>query len=314
MNLLHKDPKTTPRDFFMYLGVMAALYISTVSIIALWFKIIDEIFKDPLAYSDPYSTGISLAIASLIVIFPLFIVISWLIRKDEKKHSEKLELGIRKWLIYLTLFVAGLVIAVDLITLLNTFLSGEELTARFVLKVFVILVVIGAIFAYYIYKLRDAISDKAAKYLTWGVALFVAASIIGGFVIMGSPYAQRMKRLDAERVSNLQNIQWQIVNYWQSKESLPTELVMLEDEISGYKNPTDPETEEPYEYHVTDALSFELCGTFALSSEEYDEKELYRAVPTLAFPVDGNWRHDAGRYCFERTIDPDMYPPFKELR
>jgi len=31
------------------------------------------------------------------------------------------------------------------------------------------------------------------------------------------------------------------------------------------------------------------------------------------YPIGGEsynvWWHDAGRVCFERTIDPDLYPP-----
>jgi hypothetical protein len=25
-------------------------------------------------------------------------------------------------------------------------------------------------------------------------------------------------------------------------------------------------------------------------------------------PYSGNWEHDAGRVCFDRTIDPTLYP------
>ena len=34
---------------------------------------------------------------------------------------EKLSLGVRKWLIYLTLFIAGAAVIIDLIVLINTF-------------------------------------------------------------------------------------------------------------------------------------------------------------------------------------------------
>jgi len=94
-NNMSGKPKTSPKDFFLHLGVIVSLYISTISIITLLFKIIDESFVDPLKYSDPYSTGISLAIASLFVIFPLFVFISWVLHKDEAKYPEKRELGIR---------------------------------------------------------------------------------------------------------------------------------------------------------------------------------------------------------------------------
>jgi len=303
---MEQKQKTSPKDFFLYLGVIVSLYISTISILALWFKIIDEFFADPLKYSDPYSGGISIAIASLFIIFPLFVAISWVLHKDEKAYPQKRELGIRKWLIYLTLFIASVVIVVDLITLINTFLSGMEITASFISKVFVVLVVIGTIFAYYVQKVRSVsvISNTLAKKLTWGTALFVIISVIIGFVVMGSPAQQRMKRLDDERISDLQGIQGQIINYWQRKSVLPDTLNNLEDSISGYAVPTDPDTDEPYVYRVKGELAFELCSTFDLSSKE-------SKIDDNRYPVKSiygeNWEHDAGEVCFERTIDPDKY-------
>jgi len=304
---MEQNKKTSAKDFFLYLGAIVTLYVSAVSIITLWFRVIDEIFPDPLKYSDPYSTGISLAIASLLVIFPLYIIISWMLHKDEAKHPEKRELGIRKWLIYLTLFVAGMVIVIDLITLINTFLSGKEITSSFIAKVFVILLVIGTIFTYYLYKVRskEGISKSLAKKLTWGTLLFVIMSIVIGFVVMGSPQNQRMKRIDRERVSDLSNIQRHIVNYWQTKEILPETLNDLEDEISGFRSPVDPETEEPYKYKVVSSLVFEICATFDLASEE-DDIDPYKSE----YFINGTpqiWEHEAGETCFEKTIDPEKY-------
>ena len=27
-----------------------------------------------------------------------------------------------------------------------------------------------------------------------------------------------------------------------------------------------------------------------------------------------NWQHDMGEVCFDRTIDPERYPPFSKLK
>ena len=295
-----EKPRTSPKDFFLHLGVIAALYISTISIIALWFKIIDEFFKDPLKYSDPYSGGISMAIAALFVVFPIFIAISWILHKNEKLNPQKREVGIRKWVIYFTIFIAGIAIVIDLIVLLNTFLSGREMTASFVSKAFVVLVVIGTIFTYYIQKIRsrEGVSSNVAKRLTVCTVLFVIASVVVGFVVMGSPQAQRMKRLDAERISDLQSIQWQIVNYWQTKNILPKTLDDLKDPISGYVLPTDPATDEPYVYKATGERAFKLCAVFDLEGGSmYPAKSAYNET----------WEHGAGEVCFEREIDPKKY-------
>jgi NADH:ubiquinone oxidoreductase subunit 6 (subunit J) len=309
----NKKIKTYPRDFFLNVGAIISLYISTISIIALWFKIIDEFFADPLKYSDPYSTGISLAIASLVIIFPLFIMLLWILRKDEAKYPEKRELGIRKWLIYLTLFIAGSVIVIDLITLIQTFLSGREITGSFIAKVFVVLIVVGMVFVYYIQKTRskDGISKMLAKWLTCGTILFVIVSISIGFVVMGSPQTQRMKRFDQQRISDLQNIQFQIINHWQSVGRLPETIDTLNDSISGYVAPVDPKTDESYEYRVKSEIVFELCANFDLKSE--GNTKLHRGTYYPYGNLDSNWEHKKGIMCFERTINPKLYPNRKNI-
>lgn len=315
MSIFSNDtPKTTAKDFFVYLGMIATLYVSVGSFIALWFQIIDSWVADPLAYSDPYSTGISLAIASLLVLFPVFIALSWMIHKDEKKNEGKREIGIRKWLIYLTLFIGGIVIISDLITLLYQFLSGQELTTAFLAKVLVVFLVIGAAFWYYLYKVQNVISDRVARYLTIGVVLVVLASIVLGFVVMGSPQTQREKRYDQERISDLQNIQWRVVDYWRNREALPEELSVLNSAISGYEVPRDPKTQEQYAYRVISERTFELCATFALPASEIDPRLERPVAPSAEKTGEGYWDHEAGRACFERTIDPEEYPPYESGR
>ena len=121
---------------------------------------------------------------------------------------------------------------------------------------------------------------------------------------MGSPREQRMKRLDGERVSDLQSIQWQVVNYWQKKSILPNTLNDLEDSISGYVVPIDPSTDKSYTYRAKGKLAFELCATFDLSSEKSQ-------INNTRYPVKSiygeTWEHDKGEACFERTIDPEKY-------
>jgi hypothetical protein len=60
---------------------------------------------------------------------------------------------VRRWLTYLTLFVAAVVLIVDLITLVDNVLGGE-VTVRFVLKVLVAGLIAGTIFGYYLWDLR----------------------------------------------------------------------------------------------------------------------------------------------------------------
>ena len=121
----------------------------------------------------------------------------------------------------------------------------------------------------------------------------------------------RLEKLDAERVGHLQMIQSQIVFFWQQKGRLPTTLDELVDPISGFAPPVDPQTEAPYEYTTQGSLAFELCATFALPSASEYSRYVFESVGPGGVPE--TWAHDAGRACFDRVIDPDLYgkPPLK---
>ena len=148
---------TSPKDVFLHLLSIAALYTSAGSFIALVFQYINIYLPDPLAgdyyLSGAYST-IRWSISSLIVVFPVYIWSMWYLNKLYKKSPDKKDLRIRKWLVYFTLFAAGLIIIGDLVALINNLLSGE-LTIRFLFKVLTILFVTGSVFGYYLWDIKS---------------------------------------------------------------------------------------------------------------------------------------------------------------
>jgi hypothetical protein len=299
--------RTTPKDFFLHLGIIVALYVSAVSLINLLFGIVDILHPDALSYYyDPYSTAIRWSIASLVIFFPVYIFLGWLFNRELVVNPEKKSVGIRRWLTYFTLFITGLTIVIDLVVLLNSFLGGE-ISTRFVLKVLAVLVVAAFIFFYYILDLRRGAGSRIFKGFAIGAIVLVLASLIGGFSVMGSPQTQRQIRFDNERESSLQSIQWQIINYWQQKQALPATLADLNDALSGYAVPTDPQTKASYEYAVVSKTSFKLCANFAQPSMKGMNSQSYPVYPELG-PENTNWQHEAGKACFTRTIDPDKYP------
>lgn len=309
--------KSAPKDVFMHLLSIIALYISAVSFGALVFQFIDRWFPDPLTDYHAYSVASSAvrwAIASLVVVFPTYVLVSRSIQKDLEKHSAKRELKIRRWLLYFTLFAAAAVIIGDLVVLIYNFLGGD-FSARFVLKVATVLFIAAAAFIYYLWNLRNprsALADPKMRWFAWGVILVVAAGVVYGFWVAGSPFAERLRRFDERKIQDLQTIQWQVINYWQRKDKLPARLEELRDDISGFVPPRDPETGEAYEYRTLETLRFELCAAFKTSSVAASEGQNAIRVLPKAFPGPGNtpaenWAHDIGRACFERAIDPELY-------
>lgn len=286
-----------------------AFYASTVAILTLIFAVINYAFPKVVGAYPSYPS-ISLQVATLIVGFPLFLFLSWLIQKTFVTDPTLRDSAIRRWLAYITLFIAGAIIAGDLVTVIYYFLDGQDLTTGFLLKVLTLLVVASGIFIYYWREIRNRIMPGERNAWRIGSALFIIASIVLGFMVIGSPATQRARRYDEQRVSDLQNIQWQIVSYFQRKNgALPSTLSDLNDSISGFKAPVDPRTGAQYEYTLIgqSAKAFELCATFDTESKNSQMQNV--DYPTYGLSGSDNWAHGVGHQCFTRSIDPELYPP-----
>lgn len=315
--------KITPKDFFLHLGATIALYVSAGALINLCFRIINYYNPDALA-GYFYGNALAWPISMLIVLVPTFYLIEWLINKDITKMPEKKDVWIRRWRIYLTLFLAVVLIGGDLIVVINTYLNGE-ITSRFVYKAIVMLLVGGAIGKYYFFSMYEnfRLAKFSRRLNAWFGVIFVIVAIVVGFIVVGSPAKQRALRFDSQRVSDLSSIQWQIINSWQAKGKLPSDLESLKDPISGNIVPNDPENDSPYEYLVKNETTFELCADFSLESQDTKGRGDYYGGYSggfardiaVSYPYPGNsqdsWNHGKGRTCFERTIDPEVYPPRK---
>jgi len=314
--------KTTPKDFFVQIGATISLYVSVIALISLAFDVVNRLLPDQL--NNYWSANsIIYPISMLVVLVPVIYVLEWLVARDISKFVEKKDTWIRKWRIYLTLFLTGATIAGDVVALINVYLNGE-ISSRFIWKVLIVFVVTSAVFKYYFFSINENMYwAKLVKKTvpTWGIILTLAA-IVGGFIIVGSPAQQRAVRFDQQRVSDLTNIQWQIINYWQKKQVLPAALSDLNDPISNFSVPVDPDTSAAYEYSakgITGAKtpSFELCANFGTDSVDSSAngKMQVRSMPIDPAYVGKNiagqndsWSHGIGRVCFERTIDTALYP------
>ncbi len=149
-----RKPYLSAREAFIYLLLFVCLYISAFNFGALLFDFINRWLPDATQYLGDDLVAIRMSVASLIVAFPLYLWLSSIMMKAVRKDNEKRASKIRKWLTYITLFVAAGVIIGDLITLLFNLLGGE-LTLRFAFKVLTVLLIAGLIFGYYLWDLRQ---------------------------------------------------------------------------------------------------------------------------------------------------------------
>jgi hypothetical protein len=148
-------PYLSAREVFVYLILFAALYATAASIGALIFELINRGFPDPLSKINLELSNSSIRwnMSWIIVAFPLFIITFRSVTRTIIGDLTKRASRPRKWLTYLTLFVAAAFLVGDAATLVYNALGGE-LTVRFALKVSTIAVIAGGIFIFFLSEMR----------------------------------------------------------------------------------------------------------------------------------------------------------------
>src|SRR5262245_44526375 len=129
---------------------------------------------------------------------------------------------------------------------------------------------------------------RTQRVAAWTSALVVAAAVVTGLTIIGKPSEQRLFRLDERRVMDLRTHSYAVHRYRGQRQRLPERA---EDVIDGQittRLPLDPESQQPYDYRMTDAAHYELCATFSRRSRDASNDF---------------WFHDAGRRCFSLDAD-----------
>jgi hypothetical protein len=250
------DQKPHALDVTYYIGMFVALVASVGSIIGILFAAIDARFKDVLDMTNYYNEiqvgdDVRISIAVLFVVFPIYLVLSWLQAKRIQQDSDRKNLSIRDFYIYSIVLVTALTIAGSFIYIIYNFLSGE-LLIRFIPKSLTLLVLAAFVLGYHIYLLRrdyNAVS-KVPLGLSLASIVLVLSSVVYGVVQTGTPSEIRARKFDDKRLQDLSQIQSLILQKWQKDGVLPENLFTLNNEIGGTIIPVDPRTKAQYEYRV----------------------------------------------------------------
>jgi hypothetical protein len=302
---------STPKDVFSYLLMFAVLYATVVSYLTVLFQYVDFKFPDQLNYGrSGILDAIRFASSFLIVVWPVFLLMSWLISRDIQKNPEKRDIGIRKWLVYLTLFVSAITLIGDTIGIVYNFYSGS-LSTSFVLKVLAILLVGATVFGYYLWNIHTLRAEKTKIPRTVGITISIVLviSIVGGFFIVGSPAQQRKIRFDEQRILDLQNIQSQVESFYASQTTLPMSLSELEGTGFGFIVPRDPETNNVYEYRRMGEKKYTLCALFTTALDVATSPTRGSASVSVPYGASTpNFSHQAERTCFDFTVNVALLP------
>ncbi len=138
------------RDAFYYLLNFITLAFWTIALGQIFYMLIGRRFPDALDVSSP-SLRDELAgqLAAVIVTFPVFLIVHSLIQRQLQKRPDLYYSPVRRWLTYVALVLAAIVLVADAVWFVTSFLQGQ-LTVRFVLDSLVLLVLGGGVFLYYL--------------------------------------------------------------------------------------------------------------------------------------------------------------------
>ena len=303
-------PYLQAREAFLYLISFITLYTTAFSFGILVFAFITKLFPDPVSYGFFSPRGLTTALASIIIAFPLYLFMMWRLAKAASHDPERRQSKVGKWLTYITLVIAAGIIIGDLIAVLSSLLSGE-LTSRFVLKALTVLAIAGSIFGYYLLSLQKEEREKGEKGVRvvpsekpTGIRVFagivvvvVASAVVYGLTLVGTPAQQRLLTFDDRRISDLQSITNAVDGYWQRNNALPQKLEDLRNPLYYVSSIQDPKTGEPYEYRTVSGAAYELCAIFETDSTMRQDPR------TMPKPFSEQiWDHGIGRTCFSLQV------------
>jgi hypothetical protein len=284
------------RDAFYYLLAFITLGCWTVALVLFADQFVDHAIPDAIngydISSQYFRSQVAGQLATLIIAFPLFLLVSRLIAVEVARRPEALESGVRKWLTYIALVITAMTLIGDAVWFLTSFLTGD-LTARFAWKAAVLFIVAAGVFSYYLSTMR---SSAPAPRRDWAYGAAASAAVlvalILGFSAAGTPHTQREMAMDETRVNRLTSAAVEIGEYWEhsaQKEGdrhLPASLA----DLPGTPADTqDPQTNQPFEYHPGTGSTYSLCATFVTTDSNNYSK----------------WSHPSGQHCF--TLDARHY-------
>jgi len=266
------------RDAFFHLIAFITLGAWVVALVNLGDALVDRGFPSPGAY--PTGAGnLSWWIATIIIAFPIFLWVTILIGREATVRPESLQSGVRKWLTYVALVVASVVLLGDAIWFLGAFLTGE-VTAAFAVRSALLIGVTGGVFAYYLGSVRATVLAPARDRMFAGAAIVaVAIAVVLGFIPLGSPSDRQAIARDDATLQALYAVAGD---------------ANADRNAAGAKSlPATMPGTPAGEYRRIDADTYRLCASFERAS----------AADVAATDM---WKHPAGSHCF--TIDARKSP------
>ena len=280
----------SPREAFLHLLMFFALGVWVTALGSLLFDFINIRFSLPGETVSGVADSLRFGVASLVVAFPLFVLVTRRVRADLAANPARTFDPVRRWLSYLALLVTSLVLVGDGVALVVRFLGGD-LTARFVLKAAVVAALAGGVVWSLLGGLREG-GRAVPAFVRIALWALVAAVVAAALWLAGGPVQARAESLDQMRRQNLRTIYHDVNSFYRQQGRLPASLEECDRSPGTFiERKTDPATGAPYGYEVVDADTFTLSADFSLPN-------IAQQSGAYGPEVDGFWKHEAGPAVF----------------
>lgn len=143
-------------EAFLYLVTFFLLYTWAISLGNLLAGLVDRWIPEAVNEFDRYASAdgpMRWLIASILVSFPVWYLLTASHLRSYAHDPERRSSPVRRWLTYLTLFVAATVLVITLIVLVAESLGGDYFL-RTALKSGIVLAIAGGVFLFYRWELR----------------------------------------------------------------------------------------------------------------------------------------------------------------
>lgn len=288
---------------FLYLLSLVALAFVSINVGQIIFQFINKYIVDILPQNNAafFPEVLKFAIASLIVATPIYYFSNKFIYQSLEKGELDKEAGVRKWLTYLIIFIAFLVMIGSLIAILVSYLNGA-ITNQIILKSLTTLVISGIVFSFYFYDIRrektSGYKDKVLKIYFFASLAIIVAAFVASLFIVESPKIARNRQIDQLIINNFNEIDNNLNNYYQVYKKLPADFAALKKEYTYISDESlkNPSTKEMYVYQVKGDREYELCATFLTdaSTDLLDKSRTYYNDP--------RWPHASGYQCLSQKV------------
>lgn len=268
---------------FLYLSMFFSLGFLIGGMLTSLFQFVNKYVPDVSNINEFNASvfddaGLKIGLSMLLVASIVYFIAAKIVNKKLIKNDIRPNSLVRKFLTYIALFILVAISIGSLVALVFNYLNGE-LTGNTFGKIAAFFVVNGFFALFYFWEIRR--KDLANK--KFDILYFIALAmsvivLVAGVIIADSPKVTREKKIDENRITEMQNINNSIGIFFNNNKRLPK------------ANEIEKSAKFPIEYKIESDKVYYLCTEFLHPREKVD---IY----------DKQWNHPAGSYCFKLNID-----------